>query len=73
MQHPKSAENTKGQLKVSLDGLARLGRNSTGVGREKGERGDVVWDVGSGEGTRVGDSVAWVWQGLGRVRESIRV
>lgn len=54
-----------------MDGLARLGREE---GRkEEGERGDVVWDVGSGEGTKVGDSVAWVWQGLGRVRESIRV
>lgn len=48
---------------MSIDGLVRLGR----------EREEVVWDGEKGEGTKVGDSVAWVLEGLGRVRESIRV
>lgn len=52
-------------LKVSVDGLARLGREK--------EREEVVWDGERGEGTRVGDGVALVWEGLGRVRDSIRV
>jgi hypothetical protein len=61
-QHAKSAAYTSTQLQNNIDKLVEL----------HSARPELLWNA-DGQGTDVGDQVAYVCNGLAKVRETLRV